>query len=444
MATTQIADRWHRRTPANEGDTPCRKCGTTSYPYASASHGTELRWAVRWRESDGTQRKKLFKTKPEAQKHAAKVKSSLDGGSYVKPSAQATTFREVAAKWQRAAGLSQSPGTRAAMERRLRLHLNPAFGDTPIGSIRRSHVQDWINDRAGKLAASTLIGNYGTLASIFAWATGEYIAVSPCASRGRADRIRLPVPPPKEVVPLGNAQVGALLEAARAEGEGYWLVVLLAAASGLRQGELFGLEAACVRDGEIVVRQQLLLTEEEGGGRLCIAPPKTASSRRGLPVPRPVTDAVRAHVKGHPVKPRLMLDTANGEPREREVTLIFTSRTGEPMRRASWARIWHKIIARANKTLAAQDEELIPAGTTLHTLRHTYASLLIRERESVKVVQKRLGHKNSAITLDVYGHLWPDSAATTRAAVERSLAGLMGRGTSRGTIPRESSEASGN
>lgn len=47
-------------------------------------------------------------------------------------------------------------------------------------------------------------------------------------------------------------------------------------------------------------------------------------------------------------------------------------------------------------------------GITPHKLRHTAASLAIAAGADVKVVQLMLGHKSAAMTLDVYGHLWPD------------------------------------
>lgn len=62
-----------------------------------------------------------------------------------------------------------------------------------------------------------------------------------------------------------------------------------------------------------------------------------------------------------------------------------------------------------------------PGGVTVHDLRHFYASLLIRHRESVKVVQRRLGHKSAVETLDTYSHLWPDSEDRTREAVDTAL-----------------------
>ena len=58
---------------------------------------------------------------------------------------------------------------------------------------------------------------------------------------------------------------------------------------------------------------------------------------------------------------------------------------------------------------------------TFHSLRHYYASLLIRHGESVKTVQARLGHKTAAETLDTYAHLWPDGDDRTREAVDAVL-----------------------
>ncbi len=60
-------------------------------------------------------------------------------------------------------------------------------------------------------------------------------------------------------------------------------------------------------------------------------------------------------------------------------------------------------------------------GYTFHSLRHYYASLLIRHGESVKTVQARPGHASASETLDTYSHLWPDSADRTRDAIDAVL-----------------------
>ena len=68
-------------------------------------------------------------------------------------------------------------------------------------------------------------------------------------------------------------------------------------------------------------------------------------------------------------------------------------------------------------------------GTGLHELRHFYASLLIRHGESVKTVQRRLGHATAAETLDTYAHLWPDSDDRTREAIDSVLGAAESSGT---------------
>ena len=64
----------------------------------------------------------------------------------------------------------------------------------------------------------------------------------------------------------------------------------------------------------------------------------------------------------------------------------------------------------------------LPAEFRYHDLRHYYASLLISSGADVKVVQARLRHRSAKTTLDVYGHLFPDSDDRTRTAVDAALA----------------------
>jgi integrase len=73
-------------------------------------------------------------------------------------------------------------------------------------------------------------------------------------------------------------------------------------------------------------------------------------------------------------------------------------------------------LQRALRAARAKVESL-PAGFRFHDLRHYYASLLISSGADVKVVQTRMRHASGKVTIDVYGHLWPDSDDSTRAAV---------------------------
>jgi hypothetical protein len=84
--------------------------------------------------------------------------------------------------------------------------------------------------------------------------------------------------------------------------------------------------------------------------------------------------------------------------------LVFTSRTGNPLRRNTAGDMWHR----------ARELAGLPAWATFHDLRHFYASLLIDRGCSVKAVQRRLGHQSAMETSTPTAISGP--TATTRPA----------------------------
>jgi integrase len=67
----------------------------------------------------------------------------------------------------------------------------------------------------------------------------------------------------------------------------------------------------------------------------------------------------------------------------------------------------------------------LPETLRAHDLRHTAASLLIREGASVKAVQRSRGHKSAVMTLDRYGHLWPDELEDLAERLDRARAAAV-------------------
>jgi integrase len=64
------------------------------------------------------------------------------------------------------------------------------------------------------------------------------------------------------------------------------------------------------------------------------------------------------------------------------------------------------------------------ADRRFHDLRHTCATLLIREGASVKQVQRQLRHANASVTLDTYSHLFDEDRDAPVIAVSATLAGV--------------------
>jgi integrase len=396
MNMAEPYDRWHKANPKPDE----RRCHEHKL-VPSASHGQGKGWQARWRDETGAQIKENYDRRADAERALAVVKVDILRGTYVDPRGGREMFRTLGEQW-RAAQVHRAT-TVAHVETHLRRHVYPTFGDRPIGSIRPSEVQAWVRGLEQDLAPSTIGVVYSFVAAIFRAAVRDrLIASSPCIE------IRLPKPEPKRVEPLATERVEALIAAMP---ERYQALVILAAGTGLRQGECLGLEAGAVNflRRTLTIRQQLVAMP---GRSPYIAAPKTESSYRTVPLPRVVADALAAHLASYPAARVELLDTTvKPDPVRRAASLVFTGAAGQPLRRTRFSDVWRPAATAAG----------LGSGVTFHDLRHYYASLLIRHGESVKVVQNRLGHKNAVETLNTYSHLWPDSEDRTREAVDAVL-----------------------
>jgi len=332
---------------------------------ASIDKRPDGRYRARWREYPGApQKTRQFTRKRDADRFLDSVRGDLAHGLYVDPAGGRTLFGDYAEQW-RAAQVHRS-GTATQIEINLRLHAYPTLGRRPLGAIRRSEIQAWVKELTGVLAPRTVELNYRWVSTIFKAAVGDrLIASSPCVDIG------LPKRNEAEVVPLSVGEVEALVAAVP---DRYRALIVFAAGMGLRQGECFGLTVDRVDFLRRTVRvDRQLLDARDGVPQF--GPPKSRAGFRTVPMPDVVGSTLAAHLARY-----------------------------RPGRHGA--------------------KSGLPEWATFHDLRHFYASLLIARGCSVKVVQRRLGHQSATETLDIYGHLWPDSDDETRNAVDHVLAGL--------------------
>jgi hypothetical protein len=125
--------------------------------------------------------------------------------------------------------------------------------------------------------------------------------------------------------------------------------------------------------------------------------------------PTPGTETARTAV---PIPEQLAL-MLSAELARTGAVILVTNEIGRPA--TPWA------IERAMRDVRGSVEGL-PEGFRFHDLRHYFASMLIAAGLDVKVVQARLRHASATTTLNVYGHLWPDSDESSRATVAVALA----------------------
>nr|HPQ85362.1 site-specific integrase [Actinomycetota bacterium] len=164
----------------------------------------------------------------------------------------------------------------------------------------------------------------------------------------------------------------------------------LAAHTGMRRGEVLGLRW---RDldldaNRVAVRQALVSVAYE----VSISDVKTGTSRRTIDIDADVVGVLR--------------DWFKTRTEEREGTepaaddLVFTKDDGSWLHPDTFSQLFDRTVARIK----------VPV-ISLHDLRHTHATLLLKAGVHVKVVSERLGHANVAFTMNVYQHVLPGMQA---------------------------------
>ncbi|WP_261134786.1 site-specific integrase [Bacillus sp. Marseille-Q3570] len=183
-----------------------------------------------------------------------------------------------------------------------------------------------------------------------------------------------------------EAQTAELLKVIKDEPLKYNVLINLAIATGLRKGELLGLEWSHVDFDKktIEVKQSSLYVKGKG---VFTKPPKNESSVRTISIPSSITSLLRTykiHQKEESMKVR---DEWHQSDR------LFTTWNGMPMHPNTINNWFPKFLKRNNLT-----------PLPFHGLRHTAATLLIGKGVHVKTISNRLGHSNISTTMDIYGH----------------------------------------
>ncbi|MBD0735293.1 tyrosine-type recombinase/integrase [Streptomyces sp. CBMA29] len=335
------------------------------------------RYRVRWYGPDGKPKMKTVQRKVDAEAERTRIESRLGDGSYRDPSAGRARLAEVAESWLAAqAHLKRSTHNR--YRNVLDVHVLPRWGSTPLNSVRYDDVAEWLADLLSgeatggrKLSARSVRKAYVVLSRVLGFAVKAHrIAFNPAAG------VPLPKVAPTDHVYLDEVQVEALAEAV---GE-YGLFIRLLAYTGLRWGEASALKVGRVDLG--ARRAYIAEAYADDGGKLYLDTPKN-HERRSVPLPRFLVDDLTTYV-------------AERSPDE----LLFTAPHGGPLRIRNFRqRFFDPAVGAA---------DLGHLHLTPHKLRHTAASIAIASGADVNVVQTMLGHKSATLTLDVYGHLFPD------------------------------------
>ena len=357
------------------------------------------RWLVRVFRGRDANGRKLYHSKviagskTDARKYLTAKQRENDVGAFIQNSRQ--TLNEHLDAWLIVIRPRVSEQTYASYETLLRVHIRPRIGSERLTSVRIADVQGVINNMQSNLLSSrTIRYAIAVLGMAFRKAVElDFVLKNPC------NFVELPKGVKKETKAMSQDQAGRFIRATNKDRFG--LIFEMALITGMRPEEYLALQWSDIDllMGTITVRRALVWKK---GGGFKFGDPKTAKSKRTIPIPANLVTNLKIHRRSQ-LEMKLRLGAAYTDH-----DLIFANELGNPIHyRNLTQRHFVSILKRA-----ALDKE----GFVLYSLRHTCATLLLASGENPKVVSERLGHASIKMTLDTYSHVLPNmqKAATDR------------------------------
>ncbi|MGI5139191.1 MULTISPECIES: tyrosine-type recombinase/integrase [unclassified Streptomyces] len=329
------------------------------------------RWQVRYRDpSTGQLRsaEETYAAKRDAEVALTHIEADISRGQWADPEAGKVFFGEYAAAWLTDRKLAAR--SRERNESVIRLHLRPTFGARALSSITTAQVRAWRTECLTRTGEPTVVKAYQIMRAILNTAVDdELIRRNPCRVKG-ADRYDVPERPVLTV-----AEVYAVADAMAPR---YRLLVLLAAFTGLRFGELASLRRRDVDTENGALMVQRAQAEMQTGALFDKAPKSDAGVR---PVAFPTE--LLPDMKGH-------LDANAGPGRDGHV---FLGPQGGRLRRSNFRDDWTNARKKAG----------ITADVHFHDLRHT-GNTLAASGASLRELMTRMGHSTPRAAL-IYQHM---------------------------------------
>ena len=391
-----------------------RKCSGQMYENRSKTTGKVTSFGVRFRY--GGKRRYVTldaATRREAETALTHFMSDVQRGLWVPPedrapepeSREVPTFYEFAGAWPERQRREGGRDGRGLSERgdvdlcwRLNQHLLPHFARYRLDAITVEDVDRFRGAKVaeGRLSPGSINKMVGTLAAVLEVGV-EYGYVRRNPARGRRRLLR--VSRPRRTYLDRAEHIEALLDAAGAlDGAGRaapWRRPLLATLTfaGLRIGEVLDLRW---RDVDLA------------GGRLRVRGTKTDAADRTVELLPALRDELAVYAAGH-------------RSREPEGRVFASGRGGRISESNVRSRGLAPAVEKANARLSQGGAEALPDGLTPHSLRRTFASILVALGRDPAVVMRQMGHTTPSMTLGVYAAAmdWADGERDRlRALVE--------------------------
>lgn len=348
---------------------------------------------------------KAGRTKLMAEKLLNRRMDEINSGDFCE--IDPTRFSELAERWLRNYALPNlKPSTYAVYEHHIRKHICPAIGTKLVHKISALDVQSFIASLSAEhgLSEKTCLNVFTLLRAMF-----KQAKLWGFVRKDSTEGLKRPRVQQREMDFLDGEELRVFLE----NSSGYYrLLFTMAAMTGLRQGELLGLQWGDInwKTSELVVRRTLYQ------GKL--GSPKTKGSIRRVSISPMLLEGLREHYESV---------TGDGD------AFVFQTPSGTAVNAKNLVRReFNPALKRAGLR-----------RVTYHSLRHTFASLLIEQGENVKYIQQQLGHSSAKMTLDLYGHLMPGTRIDAGLRLDKTVFGGENQTAVRKLLENSDSDSSG-
>lgn len=259
-------------------------------------------------------------------------------------------------------------------------HIVPYIGQIQLNRLQPNDIQKLYSDlEAAGLSGTSVRYVHNNLHKALGFAVKSQLI-----PRNPADMVEPPRVNRKEARTLTPAEVALLLRACN--GQEIELPVLMAVTLGLRRGEALGLQWSDVdmEQRTITVRHSASFTKEG----FVLSTTKTKNSRRTLLMP----EMVKIAFERNALRQRAAADLIGAEFNPHN--LVCCREDGTPFS--------SNVLQHRFKAVLREND--LP-DICFHELRHTNATLMLRNSVPAKIVSSMLGHSSIGITMDTYSHV---------------------------------------
>ncbi|MEQ8636928.1 tyrosine-type recombinase/integrase [Gimesia maris] len=268
-------------------------------------------------------------------------------------------------------------------------HINPYIGNIRLDKLTAHEIEVWLQAlKDDGVGTSTIQMSFRCLKSYLNRAVKKQkkIKENPCVM------VDMPQHKVGKANPFTAEEVKAILK--ELEHHILYLIYFLAFSTGMRLGEVLGLQWQCIDldGGTISVEQQLLLKTRE------LAPPKTESSVREISISPELRAAILDHKKEMLRKGLISSD------------FVFCDKNGDPINFKRVYTAWRTTL-----------KKCLLDHRGFHQTRHTFATLALSNGANIAVVSKTLGHANTSMTLDIYSHVLEEDRSVATSIVGKLI-----------------------